>query len=184
MRPTTCPSARCEPGARLLGVVDREGIVGFFDTAPVIDESFVRVALAGSPPQQRFRFAQPCVQAACKQWTGTRCGVIDAAIDAVDPEAVSTELRDCAIRESCRWFRQRGPEACQVCPLVITDASRRNLSRPEGEVRVWQASKKRDVARVPTADRADGPRQRATARDNSLRPGDQVERIVPTTNRS
>jgi hypothetical protein len=33
----------------------------------------------------------------------------------------SAELPRCAIRSSCRWFAQRGAEACAVCPLVVAD---------------------------------------------------------------
>jgi hypothetical protein len=117
----TCPSGPCEPGAILLGLVGEDDRVGYLTPPVRIDEEFVVRANRGRSPQKRFRFATPCVEAECAQWTGSRCGVIDRVLDA-DLEAVEPEgLPRCAIRGSCRWFAQAGDEACAVCPLVITD---------------------------------------------------------------
>lgn len=60
----------------------------------------------------------------CEQWTGSRCGVIDMAIETQDAGIAPTldrPLPRCSIRPRCRWFAQAGPRACAVCPLVITD---------------------------------------------------------------
>jgi hypothetical protein len=119
-----CPSARCEPGATLLGVVNADGSVGYLTPAVRIDEEFVARARKGRPPERRFRFAAPCVESGCRQWTGSRCGVIDGILASpVEPAepAAHDGLPHCAIRSACRWFHQSGPEACAACPLVITD---------------------------------------------------------------
>jgi hypothetical protein len=125
-----CPSARCEPGATLLGIVNADGTVGFVTPPLQIDEEFVQRAKQGRDPEKRFRFAGTCVESGCKQWTGARCGVIDRVLGAgvTGPSAVASagtraSLPQCAIRSTCRWFAQSGAAACGVCPLVVTEAS-------------------------------------------------------------
>ena len=121
----TCPSARAQEGAILLGVVGPDGRVGYISPAVRIDDRFVETARRQGSPEQRFRFAGTCVECRCKQWDNGRCGVIDtvleakaAAVDPPEPES----LPRCGIRPSCRWFHQTGPAACAVCPFVITDS--------------------------------------------------------------
>jgi hypothetical protein len=120
-----CPSARCEEGAILLGIVGENGVVGYVTPRVIVNSDFVRLAHIGRAPEKRFRFSQPCIESGCLHWTGSRCGVIDHALKAAQ-EANATEwlaekLPQCSIRPSCRWFSQVGPKACAVCPLVITD---------------------------------------------------------------
>jgi hypothetical protein len=119
----TCPSARCEPGATLLGVVEADGTVGYITPRLTVDAAFVEQASRGRAPEKRFRFAGACVEAGCKQWTGSRCGVIDGVLESglTDDLPEARGLPHCSIRSSCRWFAQSGAEACGVCPLVITD---------------------------------------------------------------
>ena len=122
-RQLTCPSARCEPGATLLGVVEADGTVGYITPRLTVDEAFVEQASRGRAPEKRFRFAGACVESGCAQWTGSRCGVIDRVLEGglLDDGAKARALPHCSIRSSCRWFEQSGAEACGVCPLVITD---------------------------------------------------------------
>lgn len=117
-----CPSAPCEPGAVLLGVVVAPGQVAYVSDRIVIDEEFVQIARAGRSPEKRFRFSSPCVRGACRQWTGTRCGVADAVIDSAGSHE-SGALPTCSIRPTCRWFHQVGAAACATCPEVLTDNS-------------------------------------------------------------
>ena len=120
-----CPSARCEEGAILLGVISRKGTVGYVRPQTTVDEDFVRQAHDGRAPEKRFRFSKPCVEGNCHQWTGSRCGVIDRALQAAEEantlDAPDEALPKCTIRRRCRWFAQEGRKACAVCPLVITD---------------------------------------------------------------
>ena len=124
---TLCPSSRCKEGAILLGIVLADGKIAFAKDRLAVDGSFVQNAnIEGShPPESRFRFGSPCAQGACRQWTGSRCGVIDAVLEesrqrnyARPPE---TPLPECSIRSQCRWFDQSGADACAVCDLVVTD---------------------------------------------------------------
>jgi hypothetical protein len=116
-----CPSARCEEGALLVGIVMADGRVAFAADRLVVNQEFVQIARAGRAPEKRFRFSSPCLKAGCGQWTGDRCGVIDSVLAATDARAEPQELPECSIRPQCRWFRQSGADACAACPEVITD---------------------------------------------------------------
>lgn len=118
----SCPSSVGVPGARLFGVVGDDGRVATVRSAPVIDAAFVEKARPHGPLERRFRFAGPCIQAGCRQWTGSGCGVIARVMAEIEagpePEA---PIRPCPIRPTCRWFHERGRAACGPCALVVTD---------------------------------------------------------------
>jgi len=120
-----CPSGRCEEGAILLGIVGKDGVVGYVRPQMTVDEDFVRKARKGRKPEERFRFSQPCIESGCNHWTGSRCGVIDRALRAAEEARLAAApdggLPKCTIRSRCRWFAQLGRRACAVCPLVITE---------------------------------------------------------------
>lgn len=99
-----------------------DGLVAFAKDRIVVDEEFVARARKGRSPERRFRFSSTCVEKACKQWDGRKCGVIESLLEVVP--VAEAELPECNIRPQCRWFRQRGATACRVCPLVVTDAER------------------------------------------------------------
>lgn len=119
----SCPSARCEEGAILLGIVGSDGRVGYVTPRMTVDAEFIREAQKGRAPETRFRFAQPCIEGGCKQWTGSRCGLIDHVLESPEgsrtAESAQGALPECVLRPSCRWFSQLGAKACAVCPLVI-----------------------------------------------------------------
>jgi len=129
-RSKSCPSARCEEDALLLGVVVPDGRVAYVQPPTRISADFVARAQARGHPERWFRFSAPCREAACHQWTGTGCGVIDIVIGgrpedppAEDPPAgkPSASLPACSIRRTCRWFAQHGAAACAVCPQIVAD---------------------------------------------------------------
>ncbi|MEI9932612.1 MAG: hypothetical protein WDM89_19280 [Rhizomicrobium sp.] len=107
---------------RVVGIVGADGRVSYLKDRLEIDQAFLDEA--GPRPEQRFRFSGMCVEHRCKQWDGCKCTVIENVIEnaattvAPDPD---TSLRPCSIRPACRWFDQRGGEACRVCVFVITD---------------------------------------------------------------
>jgi len=117
-----CPSARCEDEALLLGVVQEDGQIGFLGNPIEIDAEFVARARTGRAPERRFRFATGCVEGACRQWTGTRCGVIDGVLERLALNDGRPVPR-CGIRAHCRWYRQSGLDACHACPLIVTDTT-------------------------------------------------------------
>ena len=120
-----CPSFNCVEGASLIGIIGPDGKVNYVNPAPTLDVAFVE--LAGKlrrPPEQRFRFAAPCVKSSCTHWTEARCGVVDLAISVAERStqeagASSEPLPKCSIRSKCRWFAQRGRNACDVCPSIF-----------------------------------------------------------------
>jgi hypothetical protein len=123
-RHLSCPSARCTPGATLLGVMMPDGRVAFARDRIVVTEAFAEAAADTGSPERRFRFASACVRGACRQWRGDRCGVIeDVLASDLPPGSTSSTLPQCSIRPDCRWFHQAGAAACQACPLVVTDSN-------------------------------------------------------------
>jgi hypothetical protein len=131
-RGQTCPSGRCREGSVLLGVVGQQGRVAYLSPVIPVDAEFVRVARGGRAPESRFRFSEPCVEAGCAQWSGTACGLIDRLLaGAARAGPVEGPLPRCGIRSSCRWFAQRGRQACAVCPLVIHTVPHGEATQPE-----------------------------------------------------
>lgn len=118
--PYTCPSAPATAGAGLLGVLGPDGRIHNLRTPMTVDADFLNAAKAAGPPEARMRFSGSCQTSGCAQWTGTRCGVIDRAMAALQAPA-QPELPPCTIRASCRWFDQTGPKACTTCALIVTD---------------------------------------------------------------
>lgn len=117
-----CPSSHAEPGAILLGIVGSDGRIGYVTPQLRIDSGFVESSKEGRAPEKRFRFAGPCIETGCAQWSDNKCGVIESALQAV--EGIQG-LPKCSIRPRCRWFSQRGSAACAVCPLIVTDPGER-----------------------------------------------------------
>ena len=136
-----CPSAPCIEGALLLGVRTGEGRLAYVQPPTRIDSAFVAAAREQPRPESRFRFSLPCIEAGCSQWNGNGCGLVDLLMDDERPAPAPTpdggiatqssaprdqpvgsrRLPACAIRRTCRWYHQRGAEACAVCPLVVAD---------------------------------------------------------------
>ncbi|MGQ0565280.1 MAG: hypothetical protein ACT4OK_09440 [Gemmobacter sp.] len=118
----TCPSAPAAPGALLLGMLGQDGRVRPLRTAMTVDEGFVATARAAGPPEARMRFASPCLEGGCKQWTGHACGVVARVLAEIAPPPASA-LPPCLIRATCRWYDERGAAACAVCDQVVTDTT-------------------------------------------------------------
>ena len=106
----------------LLGIVSRDGTVAYLTPQVRVDKPFVDRARQGRTPEARFRFAQPCIESGCANWVGDHCDVIEQAVQSSklqQPIAGNRPLPRCSIRTACRWFAQRGAQACAVCPLVV-----------------------------------------------------------------
>lgn len=120
---TMCPSSRAQPGAQLLGVRQADGHVAILPQPLRINEAFIEAAKQDAPAEQRFRFTNKCVETGCGQWTGSRCGVADKIVSAINQLQVTDTLPECAIRPQCRWYQQQKAAACKVCAFVITETS-------------------------------------------------------------
>lgn len=128
-KPRACPSAFCDEGASLLGVMTGSGRLAYLPMPVVVDSAFAARLQEEGRPESRYRFTQSCVEGACPQWTGQGCGVIDHLLDDPretdgsneEPTAADASLPACGIRRTCRWFFQHGASACAICPSVVAD---------------------------------------------------------------
>lgn len=126
--PTLCPSAPLEPGVVLLGVVLTNGRVAYAGERLELGDDFIGAVSEVDSPERMFRFAGPCRQTGCQQWTGTRCGVASALLDANPHIQAEEKDPECSIRQDCRWFSQEGKRACAICSYVITDSRQQPLA--------------------------------------------------------
>jgi hypothetical protein len=123
---TLCPSSLAEPGAILIGIVGDDGCVAHIATEMTVEETFLERAKVHGPPERRFRFGAPCQQQLCSHWTGSECDLIGQLHFYASSEGLLSQekaLPHCAIRNRCRWWAQRGKEACATCIYVVTDAT-------------------------------------------------------------
>lgn len=124
-----CPSHRCKPGSKLLGVRQDDGTVAILPQPLPVTEAFIKEA--GShpvPPEQRFRFTNKCIESGCNQWSDKGCGVVEKMVNYLDKVQPVQTLPACAIRPQCRWFSQRGSDACALCSYVITEITEEEVA--------------------------------------------------------
>jgi hypothetical protein len=116
-----CPSAPADVKAILLGVVGSDGSVAFLKDRIEVTREFLDIAAKGRAPETRFRFSSPCTGRACKQWVNGGCSLPERLAEMIPrSDATDAPLPHCSIRGQCRWFDQRGSDACRICPLVVT----------------------------------------------------------------
>ncbi len=119
-----CPSAQPLLGNSLvLGTVNRLGgkpSVTLLEHPVKVTEGTI-LAFAGGQirPTDVFRFAAPCEQCGCNNWSGSSCRVAERLVQILP--AVGSELPRCKLRPVCQWFAQEGGAACVRCPQVQTD---------------------------------------------------------------
>jgi hypothetical protein len=117
-----CPSAQPSADGVVIGLVtgtpDERRIGYLREPQPVTDSI---LALAGpADPAQVFRMAAPCMGDGCKHFAGGDCSLVKRVVSMLEP--VVSGLPPCAIRPTCRWFRQEGRIACVRCPQVVTNS--------------------------------------------------------------
>jgi hypothetical protein len=122
-KPILCPSAQPDSAdAKLFGVLidtPEAGMrVGYLTEAQPITPD-IEAATLPARPGEVLRVAAPCMGGGCVHFDGTDCKLATRIISMLDP--VVSGLPRCAIRPSCRWFRQEGRAACLRCPQVITE---------------------------------------------------------------
>lgn len=117
-----CPSSNCKTGSDILGVRQDNGMVAILPQTLPINDAFIEKTTAHPiSVQQRFRFTNKCIENGCRQWNGKGCGVIETVVRYLDKVPQIQNLQPCSIRPTCRWFSQRGSDACRICPYITTE---------------------------------------------------------------
>ena len=124
-----CPSMTpIRSDAQVFGVLTgsaAEGLQVDYLTEALPATPQLLAAAAPAKPTEVFRAAAPCVERRCQHFDWANCQLVARITAMLNP--VVSALPRCAIRPTCRWFRQEGREACLRCPQVITE--RRNPSQ-------------------------------------------------------
>jgi hypothetical protein len=115
-----CPSAQPDmPGAKVHGVVDpASGRVLYLDV-PVAATPELLATTSPLLPTEVLRFSAPCQGSICAHFADSACTLGDRLVHILP--ASSAALPSCAIRPTCRWFRQQGGQACARCDNIVTD---------------------------------------------------------------
>jgi hypothetical protein len=93
--------------------------VGYLtETVPVTPELLALSGEAAAP--EVLRIAAPCMNGGCMHYEGGACSLASRVASMLEP--VVGSLPRCAIRPTCRWFREQGPVACVRCPQIVTNA--------------------------------------------------------------
>jgi hypothetical protein len=127
-----CPSYLSKSGAQLFGIQNGEGKIDYLKERITVDQTFVDTAKQGRAAEERFRFAGKCIEKECHQWNGTshQCGLVDAIIERLNSPLSNAPVH-CPIKSRCRWFAQRGTEACANCNDVIRNLEVRHFTMAE-----------------------------------------------------
>jgi hypothetical protein len=119
---TFCPSADVTwPGAIAFGIIGgtpEQPVAKYLPEPVTVTEELLNFASPVTPPEV-FRFAAPCMNGGCAHFKGNACSLVSRIVQLL-PEAVD-QIPRCAIRASCRWWRQEGVAACRRCPQVVTE---------------------------------------------------------------
>jgi hypothetical protein len=121
----SCPSARPDQAAdTVIGVVgSRDGAARVsMLPRPVPLRSVAHLVPDTVPVAEVLRLAAPCAEQRCSHFDGHRCTLASRIVAGLP--AVIDRLSPCALRPSCRWWRQEGPAACRRCPQIVTEPFR------------------------------------------------------------
>jgi len=117
-----CPSAQADGDIGIIiGVVGRHDgnsrVALLPEAVPL--QSVAHLIPDTIPATEVLRLATPCAEMNCAHFSNQRCTLISRIIDGLP--AVADRLSRCAIRPSCRWWRQAGAAACLRCPQIVTE---------------------------------------------------------------
>ncbi len=119
-----CPSGQPDmEAAQVIGVFipspDGEGLrVAYLPEGQPVTPELVE-ATGPARPTEVLRVAAHCMGDGCGHFDGHACTLATRVAQMLDPVVASPPR--CAIRPTCRWFRQEGRAACLRCPQVVTD---------------------------------------------------------------
>ena len=114
-----CPSSPPTKNAYLFGILDEEMTVRYTQYPIVINDQLTTILKKINPPERFFRFTLKCKKHDCQQWHNDQCKL--AVLVARSATDLATEdIPKCAIRKSCRWFKQQGQTICRACQFIVT----------------------------------------------------------------
>lgn len=121
-----CPSSRPEiPGAEVFAVVSgtvKEPQVHYVDNPIPVNDSLQQTNLPVSLTEV-LRISAPCMENRCQYFDGAKCRLAKV----ISEEGISRKKLSvpfCAIRDTCRWYTERGHDACRMCRYIVTDQPR------------------------------------------------------------
>lgn len=76
------------------------------------------------PLTEFLRIAAPCVEARCRHHADGQCRLGEGLARLGRSMADGAGLQPCPLRASCRWWHERGGDACAACAGVVTDRPR------------------------------------------------------------
>jgi len=106
----------------LFGVVGTQGVVEPLSRPIPVRNELVQIVRKSEALAQNLRFAAPCVEGRCGQWSAGRCTVPMRVFEQLG-KSDEGRLSWCGLRPECRWYAQEGLAACRVCPQVRTHVS-------------------------------------------------------------
>lgn len=121
-----CPSAQPQlRGSMIFATVDNkppgQNTSFLRSTFPVSEGTMLALAGGVLRANEMFRFAAPCEQAGCANWSGAHCRVAERLVQILPVS--SPDLPACVIRLRCRWFAQEGAAACMRCSQIVTNSA-------------------------------------------------------------
>lgn len=111
----SCPSYFPSLKAKIIGVKSTDK-VHILPQALSISEEFLKKIENSKIAVTDFRYSGKCMEGKCKQWGNGQCGLVANVLEKMN--AIDTEIPNCPIRTTCRWYSQKGADACKVCEQV------------------------------------------------------------------
>lgn len=125
-----CPAHRCKPGSLLLGVKQDNGTIAILPEALPIDDVFIEKTKANPvSAERRFRFTNKCIEGGCMQWNGTGCNIADNVVGYLAKLNMGETIPVCSIRKNCRWYLQKGVDACKTCSFIPTEITQEEVAK-------------------------------------------------------
>jgi hypothetical protein len=118
----SCPSAQPnQTDSAVIGVVGRQDGKPHVSLLPesVSLHSVAHLIPDTIPVTEVLRLAAPCAERHCSHFNDQRCTLATRIVSRLP--VVVDRLSPCALRPSCRWWRQEGPAACRRCPQIVTE---------------------------------------------------------------
>jgi hypothetical protein len=111
----SCPSASNSHGDKVFAVFDESKDELRYLSAAVEVPEIVKITLDMNNFALKNRLEGKCVTSSCDYWQGAcRLGYFVSKVEV----PVQVMSKHCAIRNTCRWYKENGPKICETCAFV------------------------------------------------------------------